>query len=55
MGQSYREQNHYQVDDDSLAKSYNQKVKDDTNYLAKGQNLYEDNPSNDDTFNFKRE
>ena len=56
MGQSLREQNHYQMDDDSIAKSYNQKVKNDTNYLAKGQNIYEDNPSrDDDTFNFKKE
>ena len=47
---------HYQNDDESIAKSYNQKVKNDTNFLAKNKVYYEDSqPKDYDSYHLKKE
>ena len=57
MDYSYRgSQMNYQNDDDSIAKSYNQKVKNDTNYLAKSKAMYEDSQTKDyESYQYKKE
>lgn len=46
--------NPYKSDDDSLTQSYNQKVKDDTNFLIKSKNVaYDDAANNDNDSNYK--
>ncbi|CDW91681.1 UNKNOWN [Stylonychia lemnae] len=41
IGYSQNNQQHFIADQDSLTKSYNQKVKEDTNYLAKQKMIYD--------------
>ncbi len=44
------------MDDDSIAQSYNQKVKNDTNYLGRNREPSDENSNqNDDSFNYKKE